>query len=258
VTDPDDLKRRTSESFTRSAEAYVKSAGHAHGRDLERLVELAAPRPGELALDVATGGGHTARALAAAGACVVASDLTAGMLAAARQAGSEGIVAWVQGDAEILPFGSGIFGIVSCRIAAHHFPSVPRFLAEVARVLAPGGRLALEDSVAPDHSESARVLDAAERLHDPTHVLTLSAAAWDEGIAAAGLRLEASERHGKRHVLDDWCPRPGMSDEARAELERGLLAASPDARAVLKLEVEKDRPVAFSDEKIVLLARKPA
>src|SRR4051812_14875048 len=60
--DGDSLKRATRASFERSAGAYVASKTHATGRDLARLVELAAPRAGDLALDVATGGGHTALA----------------------------------------------------------------------------------------------------------------------------------------------------------------------------------------------------
>src|SRR4051812_30238835 len=67
------------------AQAYVTSTRHAEGADLQRLVELAAPRGNERMVDIATGGGHTALRFAPHVASVVAFDLTASMLKAARE-----------------------------------------------------------------------------------------------------------------------------------------------------------------------------
>src|SRR5213076_3012852 len=88
----------------------VASTGHAGGDDLERLLAwVRACRPGR-ALDVATGGGHTALALAGVAREVVAFDLTEPMLRAAREfirsRGSTN-VAFVLGDVEALPFRDG-------------------------------------------------------------------------------------------------------------------------------------------------------
>ena len=77
--------RRVQAQFGASAAAYVASTGHAGGDDLERLLAwVRACRPGR-ALDVATGGGHTALALAGVAREVVAFDLTEPMLRAARE-----------------------------------------------------------------------------------------------------------------------------------------------------------------------------
>lgn len=70
--------------FGPRAEAYVTSADHDAPDELALLVAAADPQPGWLAVDVATGGGHTALAFAPAVARVVATDLTPEMLAAAR------------------------------------------------------------------------------------------------------------------------------------------------------------------------------
>jgi protein-L-isoaspartate O-methyltransferase len=70
------IKREVREQFGRTAQAYVESPYHAHGPDLARLLELADPHPTDHALDISTGGGHTARALAPHVAHVIASDLT--------------------------------------------------------------------------------------------------------------------------------------------------------------------------------------
>lgn len=135
-------KARVQDQFGATAAAYVASAGHAAGDDLAQLVAWNEGGPEKAALDVATGGGHTALALAAHYGRVVASDLTAPMLAAAEGfIRGKGIanVDFRLADAEALPFGDAEFDAVSCRIAPHHFPDPARFVAEVARVLKPGG-----------------------------------------------------------------------------------------------------------------------
>jgi len=108
--------------FGAHAEAYVHSPVHAHGQSLYRLIALADPQPGWLALDVAIGGGHTALAVAERGAIVIALDLTAAMVQAARdharRRGAEGLL-WVQADGAHLPFPSVGFDRVTCRIALH-------------------------------------------------------------------------------------------------------------------------------------------
>jgi hypothetical protein len=58
------IKERVRQMYSRSAEAYVTSASHATGEDLAELLALAAPQPGDRALDISTGGGHTALAVA--------------------------------------------------------------------------------------------------------------------------------------------------------------------------------------------------
>ena len=84
---------------------------------------------------------------------VVATDITPEMLAeAAKLAAQQGLanVETATADAEALPFADASFDLVSCRIAPHHFANVPRFVAEAARVLKPGGTFALVDNIAPD------------------------------------------------------------------------------------------------------------
>ncbi|MDE3230774.1 MAG: methyltransferase domain-containing protein, partial [Chloroflexota bacterium] len=103
-------------TFAPNAEAYVTSESHAGGADLARLVEVAAPTSADHALDVSTGGGHTALALAPHVARMVASDLTPRMLAAARAhhiAQGATNVDYVIADAERLPFLDASFDLVT-------------------------------------------------------------------------------------------------------------------------------------------------
>src|SRR5262245_23854526 len=133
--DMSDQARRVQEQFGGSAAAYVTSPGHAAGDDLDTLVAWGRSLAPARALDVATGGGHTALAFAGIARYVVACDLTEPMLQAAR-----GLVrdrgaraAFVAGDAVTLPFRDGAFDVVTCRIAPHHFPDVAGAVREVRR-----------------------------------------------------------------------------------------------------------------------------
>ena len=99
------------------------------------------------------GGGHTALAVAAKAGHVVASDFTQKMLTTAREfISSKGTtnVTYALADAEALPFADHSFSLVTTRIAPHHFPDTRSYVHEVARVLEPGGRFLLEDSVVPE------------------------------------------------------------------------------------------------------------
>jgi SAM-dependent methyltransferase len=109
------------------------------------LVEAAGVRPGERVLDVAAGSGNASIPAAAAGAAVVASDLTPALLEAGRRrAQSLGLdVRWDEADAEALPYEDASFDVaLSCvgiMFAPHHQDAAD----ELVRVVRPGGRVAL-------------------------------------------------------------------------------------------------------------------
>ena len=140
---------RVGEVFNRVAERYdlmndLMSFG------LHRLwkmfaVSIARIRPGERVLDVASGSGDLARAFAARGAQVWMSDINRPMLARGRDrlldAGRMASV--VQCDAERLPFGNANFDCVSVGFGLRNMTHKDAALAEMARVLKPGGRLLL-------------------------------------------------------------------------------------------------------------------
>ncbi len=112
----------TADVWSDRAELYRQSAIHATGDDLDLVVEWCEPGEGVTVLDVATGGGHVARRLRAAGCSVVTVDPAPGMQAD------------VLAPADHLPFADSSFDAVACRIAAHHFPDVLAAVKEMARV----------------------------------------------------------------------------------------------------------------------------
>jgi len=255
----DTAKEAVRKQFSAVGDAYVRSLGHATGSDLARMVALAAPQPTEELLDIATGGGHVARAFAPHVGTVVASDLTPEILGHAANAFADwGLVnvTTAIADAEALPFDDIAFDIVTCRIAPHHFPQPERFVAEVARVLRPGGRFVLVDSTVPE-GEPGAFFNRFEKLRDPSHVRSLTIAAWEALLAGAGLGVEHVESFTKVHDFADWTARSRTSDEHRRALARMLLDAPEETRRAFSLAIDADAPDrvrSFTDTKTLFLA----
>lgn len=111
------------------------------------LVARAAPVSGERVLDLACGSGAVTRAIApsvAPGGSVAAVDLSPAMLDVARARGVEGgAVEWHQASAEQLPLPDANVDLVTCQQGLQFFPDRAAAVAEVVRVLRPGGRVAL-------------------------------------------------------------------------------------------------------------------
>jgi ubiquinone/menaquinone biosynthesis C-methylase UbiE len=237
-------KSLVQERFGTFAATYATSRPHAKGNSLLRLVELAAPQPTWIALDIATGAGHVALALAPRLAHMVASDLTPQMLAVARGLARERGIAnmsFADMHAEALPFADATFDLVTCRIAPHHFDDVSAFVAESARVLQPGGVFGLVDNISPDTSIMAgdvRALSAAasaynafEKLRDPSHVRCLTVTEWRDLVARAGLKECHLELLDKPMVFGAWADQQNVGDTAKRELMAMLRNGSDAFRA---------------------------
>ncbi len=115
------------------------------GQWAPQLVDCARVHPAQSLLDVACGTGvvaRTARDVVGSGGRVVGVDLNPAMLDVARNARPD--LAWVQGDAEDLPFADAEFDVVLCQSALFFFPDPARAVAEMARVIVPGGVVALQ------------------------------------------------------------------------------------------------------------------
>jgi ubiquinone/menaquinone biosynthesis C-methylase UbiE len=251
------IKERVKAQFAATAERYVVSKGHASGDDLARLTELAAATRDDRALDIATGGGHTALAIARTAGSVIASDFTLTMLHTARKfITSQGMenVTYALADAEALPFADHSFDIVTTRIAPHHFPNPRAYVHEVARVLEPGGRFLLEDSVVPE-GEAGAFLDRLEKIRDNSHVHTATEAEWLNLLREAEFEIQSAELFRKEHELEQWIGRANASGD---QVRQAWADAPKSTHEFYDVKYNPDGSVySYSDDKIVILATKP-
>ena len=225
------------QQFGRHAHAYATSHVHAKGASLKRVVELVQPQQDWQVLDIATGAGHTAFAFAPLVASVTATDITPEMLEVAAQGAAERSLAnfhTESANASSLPFADASFNLVTCRIAAHHFPDIARFLQETARVLHPNGVFALVDNTVPDGS-AGDIINAFEKLRDPSHERCLSLTEWQHALAAAGFTVTVAEVAPKAMEFDGWADRMGASPEIVAELRTILSTATKDVATLFNV-----------------------
>lgn len=246
------VHERVQSQFGPAAAAYVTSLVHADADALQRVVELAEPKAGDAALDIATGAGHTALALAPHVASVIAYDLTEQMLAETRRnAEARGLtnVLTQQGEAEKLPSPDASFDIVTVRHAPHHFADVHAAVREMARVAKPGARVVIADSCAADYAEKnpeiAAQWDRMETLRDPSHVHNYSPSEWRVMIANAGLRVVSEEtsfatENGGPMDFNAWTRRIKTPPAAIEELSRLFRNASPTLANALRIEIVND------------------
>ena len=142
------------DQFGPRASAYVQSAVHAQGEDLDRLEAIVRTLAPATALDVGTGGGPVADRLAARAGQATACDLSEELLVAvAETAKSRGIdnLATRAAPAERLPFEDGAFDFVATRFSAHHWRDVEAGLREMRRVARPGSTAVSVDAYSPVH-----------------------------------------------------------------------------------------------------------
>jgi ubiquinone/menaquinone biosynthesis C-methylase UbiE len=255
---PDDAKRSVQSQFARQAAWYTVSSVHRHSEGLEALLRLAAPAASDRALDVATGTGFTAFALAPRCGRVVAMDMTAGMVREAQGLRATRGIANVEfclGDAEALPFRDGSFDLVTCRQAAHHFPHIERALAEMARVARPGGRVLLDDTCTPEDDELAAVMNDWELRRDPSHARNYRPSQLRAMFAACGLRVADTAPAQVYLQFGDWVRRSGVPAAKAAALRESFLRASPAAVEAFRIR-QQDDDIHFAWTEVVILGVK--
>lgn len=255
-----DAKSLSNERFSRYAQRYVESSVHAELGELGLLVSLAEPQPHWRALDVATGGGHTALAFAPHVAEVIAYDLSTQMLAAARrhlEAKGASNTRYIAGDAERLPFAPESFDLITCRVAIHHFPDAYRFMLECQRVLKRGGMLLVQDHVQPESERDAAYLEAFERLRDPSHHRAFSLSEWRGLYLDAGLTVDAADIIKKEANFLAWAQRQDCPPDVIERLTILLAQAPPAARDWVEPKCVGTPDATFKHVYIVIAGRKP-
>jgi ubiquinone/menaquinone biosynthesis C-methylase UbiE len=201
--------------FTATADVFAESVRTLRVQESDRLVELAtrglALDSESLAIDVACGPGTFTRPFASRARRAVGVDLTPAMIEKARaEAARAGItnIEFIRGDIYALPFADGDASIVACGYAFHHMQEPPRALAEMARALRRGGRVAIVDIIAAEGSGGA-IHNKIERARDPSHTNAQTVSQFRGLIQDAGLRLLSEELRPHWYDFDLWMRNAG-------------------------------------------------
>jgi SAM-dependent methyltransferase len=192
------------------AAAYVASAVHSAGADLDQIEAFVRGHADARVLDLGCGGGHVSYRVAPHVREVVACDLTPDMLDQVNRMASErglGNIVAQQGAAEQLPFADGAFDIVLSRFSAHHWRDMEAGLREARRVLKKAGRAVFVDVVAPAHPLLDTHLQTLELLRDPSHVRNYNAAEWIASLARTGFSATSLTARRIRLEFDVWTAR---------------------------------------------------
>ncbi|HEX2940714.1 MAG TPA: class I SAM-dependent methyltransferase [Rhodopila sp.] len=225
--------------FGPRAGAYVTSAVHAHGADLDALEAIIRDIRPARALDLGTGGGHVAYLMARHAGSVTALDLSAEMLAAvaatARDRGL-GNIETTRAAAEQVPFADGSFDFLGCRYSAHHWRDVDAGLREAHRVLRPGAVAVFIDACAQGVPMLDTHLQAVELLRDTSHVRDYTHAEWLAAVTRAGFVVRAARTWRVRMEFAAWTARmrtPALHVQAIRALQA---AASAEVRTHFAIE----------------------
>jgi SAM-dependent methyltransferase len=175
---------------------------------------LFAPAGDERAVDVGTGAGTLALALAPLVGQVVGVDVVPELLEAACRSAPPN-VSFVEGDATALRFDRAAFDIGATRRSLHHIARPELVVAELARVVRPGGTVLVEDQIAPVDPLAALALDRFERTRDPSHTRLLPDVDLRSLFDANELELVRSRARRDRRALDPYLDLAGCAGDER-------------------------------------------
>lgn len=243
--------------FGEHAAEYSKSPSHAQGADLSALIEALSPKPDGEALDVATGTGFTAVALARRTRQVTGIDATEEMLEEAREfARKEGVrnVQFELGDALGLRFADSSFDLVTARRAAHHFADVPRFLLQARRVLKPAGLLGVVDMSPPAGAEV--FANQIEKMRDSSHRRAFSVEEWRSMVSEAGFDLVSLKVLDETVSFEGWLYPVATGGEAERSVRGAWRSSSEEVRGLMRASFEGPEVSGWTKSRVVLAASK--
>ncbi len=225
--------------FGPRAKAYVESAVHSQGEDLQALEAIIREIRPAHALDLGCGGGHVSYLMARHARKVTASDLSSDMLAAVAAAARErGLpnIETAAAPAEHLPFADESFDFVACRYSAHHWRDFEGGLREARRVVKPGSRAAFIDAFAPGTALFDTHLQALELLRDTSHCRDYSPAEWMAALGRAGFAVTGSRTWRVRMDFPTWIARMRTPEELVRAIRALQVAASAETKAHFAIE----------------------
>jgi ubiquinone/menaquinone biosynthesis C-methylase UbiE len=221
--------------FAKTVEAFSKFAVRDTPEMLEERLSFAKLQPEDSLLDVACGPGAFVLAAAPKVKFARGTDLTAAMLRQARTFQSErGIMNafFDRAEAEHLPYPDSVFDLVTCQFAIHHMLKPRIVLKEMVRVLKPGGRLYLVDTVSPESDAKHELHNRIEFLRDASHTESQRLTSFLAMFEEANLQIARQALRRRERSFDQWMLRAGLEPQHKRYQE---------ARRLLEESAEGDR-----------------
>ncbi len=231
---------------------------HGEEDDISRLVEFAEPVGEKVALDLITGLGHVARALAPHVRRVDALDPDSEMLREAENLTLEDLakkINFIEGDPTELPFEADSYDIVVSRMALRHLGDGTKFIREAHRVLKPSGRLLMIDSLASPHPALEEFLRNLFSYYDRSHVKSYTLAELENLLEREGFDIDLIEIYPKEHDFETFSKQFGEKDDNVRMIAKMLQSASSRVKRHLRVIEKKSKLVSFITWMILIQAR---
>jgi len=233
---------------------------HGDETDIERMVELVAPTANDVALDMVTGLGHVARALALSVKRVDALDPDSQILSEAVSLTREELkekIEFIEGDPLETPFKDNTYDIVTARMALRHLGDGKDFVREAHRVLKPGGRLILIDSLAPPHHDLQGFLRNLLSHNDRSHVKSYTLEEVETLLEREKFDIDLIEIYPKENDFKTWASKLGERADNTKMIEKVLHGASTHAKRHFRI-IEKNKKVVSFITWMILIRAKPS
>lgn len=235
---------RIIDEFTRQSATFNASPVMHAAETLQTLLDLLPVTRDQQWLEVACGTGVIARGLAPRVGVVHGVDLTPAMLAVAeeetRKVGLTNVT-FSTGDATSLPFTDAHFDGAVTRFSLHHIPLPARCVAEMARVVRPGGWIAIGDHITSDDQVVAAWHQEIERLRDPSHWACLTPEQLRTLGRRAGLQLREERLIPFSLDFEEWLARGSGGATARGLVMLALRDA-PEGNDAFRVTFEANEP----------------
>ena len=209
-------------------------------------------------LDIATGTGEFARALAPHAATVIGLDATDAMIEQGRkfieQAGIENI-SFQKGVVQDLPFDDETFDCVACRYAFHHFADPKPVISEMVRVCKTGGHVIVVDIVVPEESMGAEY-NYYEWLCDQSHTRCLGASEFEAYFRLFGTQVISSRTRDIEEELIEWMDFSLTEKQHREEILRAVHAELSGGPKTGLAPYERSKVLCFRQRDLAIVGRR--
>lgn len=227
--------------------------------DPASIIEFLRPSKEWVVIDVGTGGGDTARAVAAVVTRVAAIDSSAKAIERCTAGNSEQGVSNIDAalmDAESLDFPDERFDAATCRLATHHFDNIECAVAEINRVTKMHAPFVLADRLCPDDAELSAFLHKLGKLRDSTFTTVLTESQWCEMLDRFGFKIVDQKKTRETIDVPKWLNHSPLNDEEKQAIYDAFASASPHVKAYFEVQFDGGRAVNYTDDKILLRALK--